>query len=84
MMVRRLKPSSSLAKACEAVSFASHGKPLGRPIFTGKAALFYQELLGLLAAAIENPESADTRESQRIAMMLGLYQVRQLPISDYS
>ncbi|KAK6071302.1 hypothetical protein SCUP515_07913 [Seiridium cupressi] len=75
VMARRLGPSSDLVKACQAVSFASHGKPLNRPAFVRKAERFYHELLGALAKAIENPTPANTDEARLIAMLLGLFQV---------
>lgn len=74
-MALRLGPKSDLVKACLAVSFASHAKPLNRPKLRDKAEMFYQELLGSLARAIENPASANTAESKLVAMLLGLYQV---------
>jgi hypothetical protein len=62
-------------KACQAVAFASHGKPLHRPQLVHKADMFYQELLGSLAKAIESPASADVTEIKLVAMLLGFYQV---------
>jgi hypothetical protein len=75
MMAYRLGPKSNLVKACQAVAFASHGKPLHRPQLVHKAEMFYQELLGSLARAIESPASADATEIKLVAMLLGLYQV---------
>jgi len=74
-MSYRLGPKSNLVKAYQAVAFASHGKPLRRPQLVHKAEMFYQELLGSLARAIESPASADATEIKLVAMLLGLYQV---------
>jgi hypothetical protein len=74
-MAHHLGPKSYLVQACQAVSFASHGKPLHRPQFVKKAEMFYQNLLGSLARAIENPASANTGEIKLVAMLLGIYQV---------
>jgi hypothetical protein len=67
--------NSDLVKACQAVSFATPGKPLNRPQLVYKAAMFNQELLGSLARAIQDPIVANSIESRLIAMLLGLYQV---------
>ncbi|RDW57449.1 hypothetical protein BP6252_13787 [Coleophoma cylindrospora] len=75
MMAHRLGPQSDLAKACQAVAFGSHGKPLNRPQLVAKAEMFHQELLGSLAEAIENPASANATEAKLVAMLLGLYQI---------
>lgn len=75
LMVRRSGPDSDLVKACQAVSFALHGKPLNRPKMVHKAATFYQHLLGSLVRAIQSPEVANTAESRIVVMLLGLYQV---------
>jgi hypothetical protein len=82
MMAYRLGPKSDLVKACQAVAFASHGKPLHRPQLVHKAEMFYQELLGSLAMAIESPASADATETKLVAMLLGLYQV-SYPLSEF-
>jgi hypothetical protein len=71
----RLGQKSDLVKACQAVAFASHGKPLNRPQLVYKAEKFYQELLGSLARAVEDPNLANAVESRLVAMLLGLYQV---------
>ena len=78
MIAYRLGPKSDLAKACQAVSFASHGKPLCRPNLVHKAEIFYQELLGSLVRSIESPASTNATESKLVAMLLGLYQVPPL------
>ncbi|KAM0813188.1 putative Transcription factor domain-containing protein [Seiridium cardinale] len=83
VMARRLGPTSDLVKACQAVSFASHGKPLNRPVFVRKAERFYHELLGALAKAIENPTPANTDEARLIAMLLGLFQMTVASHKDY-
>jgi hypothetical protein len=75
MMTFRLGFGSNLVKACEALSFASHGKTLQRPSLVHKAELFNQELLGSFARDIENPSTAVATWSRLVAMLLGLYQV---------
>jgi hypothetical protein len=82
MMACRLGPKSDLAKACQAVAFASHGKPLRRPRLLNLAERYYQELLASLARVIENPLSANALKSKLIAMLLGLYQVPILAVPD--
>jgi hypothetical protein len=74
-MVRCLGLKSDLAKACMAISCASHGKTKFRPQFVDRAEGFYQELLGSMAKAIQNPMTVDAKESRCIAMLLGVYQV---------
>ncbi|ETS79059.1 hypothetical protein PFICI_08912 [Pestalotiopsis fici W106-1] len=73
--VRRLGPKSDLARACQAVGFVSHAKPLNRPAIMRKSEAFYQELLGSLARAIDDPVTEPTKEAKSIAMLLGLYQM---------
>lgn len=80
----RLGPKSDLARACQAVSFGTHGKPMCRPYIEQRAEGFYQQLLGSLARAIEYPVAAHPTESKLIAMLLGLYQVCQSPLEDQS
>jgi hypothetical protein len=77
-MAHRLGPTSDLAKACQAVGFGSHGKPLHRPTLVDKAERIYQELLGSLAKAIDSPILADVTEARLVAQLLGLYQVLTL------
>jgi hypothetical protein len=84
MMAHRLGPKSDLAKACQAVAFASHGKPLHRPKLIHQAEMIYQELLGSLAKTIESPALANTTESKVVAMLLGLYQVPSLTFTPYT
>jgi hypothetical protein len=74
-MVQRRGLVSNLAKACYAVCTASHGKPLQRPNLTYMSKAMYQDLLGCLAKAIDNPDSASAAESKVVAMLLGTYQV---------
>lgn len=75
MLPYRQGPKSDLVKACQRVSFASHGKPLNRPKLVQKACMFYQEVPGSSAKAIQSPVSANAVETKFIAMLLGLYQV---------
>lgn len=75
MIACRLGPKSDLAKACQAVSLAGHGKPLNRPKHAHKAGILYQELLGSMARAMESPALANATESRLVAMLLGLYEV---------
>lgn len=74
-MARRAGLDSDLVKACQAVSFALHSKPLNRPTIVDKAAVFYHELLGSLAKTIQEPTVAGAAESKYVVMLLGLYQV---------
>jgi len=74
-MVYRLGPTSDLARACQAIGFGSHGKPLNRPRLVDKADRIYQELLGSLAKAIDSPNLSDTTEARLVAQLLGIYQV---------
>jgi hypothetical protein len=74
-MILRLGPRSDLAKACQAVAFAGHGKPLNRPQLIRKGELLYHELLGSLARAIEFPYQVNFAEAKLVALLLGLYQV---------
>ena len=76
MMLQRLGPTSDLAKACQAVMLATHGKPLQRPQLVNKAELYYQELLGSLAKSIDSPPFGNAVEEKLVAMLLGLYQAR--------
>lgn len=75
MMAYRRGPKSELVKACQAVSFTAHGKPLNRPQLMHKASMFYQELLGFMAKTVQSPASAEAVETKCIAMLLGLYEV---------
>ncbi|KAH8676436.1 hypothetical protein BGZ60DRAFT_372142 [Tricladium varicosporioides] len=71
----QLCQKSDLIKVCQAVSFATHGKPLNRPMLVHRASIFNQELLGSLARALEDPTRASAVETKCIAMLLGLYQM---------
>lgn len=81
MMTRHQEPDSNLVRACQAVSFATHGKPLNRPKLLEKAGFFYQDLLGSVAKAFENPTCVDAIETRYIVMLLGVYQVLSLTMS---
>jgi hypothetical protein len=74
-MAYRLGPESNLVKACQAVSFFSHAKPLNRPHMHERAERLHQELLGSLARAIEVPTLVASLETRYIALLLGLYEV---------
>jgi hypothetical protein len=74
-MLHNLGLQSDLAKACKVVGFANHGIKLRRPRLVNKAEVMYQDLLGSLARAIEDPRFANGSESLMIAMLLGLYEV---------
>ena len=75
-MLNRLGWQSDLAKACRVVAFATHGIKLARPRLARKAEMFYDDLLGSLVKAIQDPAFVNTSESLTIAMLLGLYEVR--------
>ncbi|UPL00156.1 hypothetical protein LCI18_011090 [Fusarium solani-melongenae] len=74
-MAYRLGPESNLVKACQAVSFFSHAKPLNRPHMHERAERLHQELLGSLARAIEVPTLVESLETRYIALLLGLYEI---------
>ncbi|KFY44171.1 hypothetical protein V495_03599 [Pseudogymnoascus sp. VKM F-4514 (FW-929)] len=74
-MLSQAGHDSTLAMACRAVANANHGRKLDRPRLTAKAAVAYQDLLGSLAIAMQNPEFAETPEALMIAMLLGLYEM---------
>jgi hypothetical protein len=74
-MAYQLGPDSDVVRACQAVSFGSHGKPLNRPQLVRKSELFYQGLLGSFARTIERTSSSDTAHAIRVSTLLGLYQV---------
>jgi hypothetical protein len=78
-MLLQLGLDSDVANACRAVSFASGGITLRRPILTRKAELLYDGLLGSLARAVVDPVLANTPESLVVAMLLGLYEVLTTP-----
>lgn len=78
MLAYRRGPKSDLVKACQAVAFATHGKPLNSPMLVHKASIFYQELIGSLAKALQNPILANDAETRFIAMLLGIYLVQHL------
>lgn len=67
---------SNIAKACQAVAFASGGICLGRPVLTKKAETLYNDLLGELANAVAGVAIPAEAELLAIAMLLGLYEVR--------
>ena len=77
LMVNRLGWQSDVAKACKVVAFASHGIKLCRPGLTRTAETFYDDLLGSLAKAIQDPAFVNIAESLTIAMLLGLYEACQ-------
>ncbi|KAH7311921.1 hypothetical protein BKA65DRAFT_157572 [Rhexocercosporidium sp. MPI-PUGE-AT-0058] len=74
-MVNRLGPKSDLAKVCQAIACASHGKPEQRPQFIQRAETSYHQLLGSLARTIEGSDSFNDAEPRLVAMLLGLYQI---------
>jgi hypothetical protein len=80
MMAYRLGVESDLVKACLAVSFGAHSKPLNRPQLLRKADLLYQDLLRTFARAIESRSPSDEPLLGHIATLLGLYQVLILTI----
>ncbi|KAE9380961.1 hypothetical protein N431DRAFT_323148 [Stipitochalara longipes BDJ] len=83
MMTYQQGPTSSLVRACQAVSFATHGKPLNRTKLVEKAGLFYQDLLGSLARAFESPNCVNAMETRYIVMLLGVYQMATDMETDY-
>jgi hypothetical protein len=77
--VNDLGPTSILSKACQAVSYITHGQALQWPHLVDRAEVLYHEILGSLASAIEQPAAKITRESKLVAMILGIYEVSTLP-----
>lgn len=75
MLTQRLGPQSNLVKACQAVSLASHGKPLKRPRIVQLSEAMYHELLSSFAGAIQDPEVAKAVDTRLVVMLLGLYEV---------
>lgn len=71
---------SDLVRACQAVSFGTHGKPLNRPKLVEKASIFYQELLGSLAKALDSSAPVTAGETKFIIALLGIHQVLVLII----
>ncbi|KAH8801802.1 putative C6 transcription factor [Xylogone sp. PMI_703] len=66
---------SDLAKACTAVSMASHGLKLKRPYLLQKAENLYNNLLTSLARIIETSAYINNGEALLIATLLGLYEM---------
>ncbi|KAH8674132.1 hypothetical protein BX600DRAFT_457059 [Xylariales sp. PMI_506] len=83
MMAQRLGPNSNLVRACQAVSYVGHGKPLNRPYLVNKAKTMYQRLLRSFARAIENLDSANPRELKLVAMLLGIYELQMAGETDH-
>lgn len=73
--VTRLGPKSDLAKVCQAIACASHGKPERRPQFINRAETSYHHLLGSLAKKLESSSTENTAETRLLAMLLGFYQM---------
>ncbi|KAF5006472.1 hypothetical protein FDECE_7159 [Fusarium decemcellulare] len=82
-MAYRLGPRSDLVKACQALSYFGHGRPLNRPHMVERAEKLHQELLGSLATAIEDSTSAASLEARYVAMILGLYEIAAASPSDF-
>jgi hypothetical protein len=73
--INRLGPYSILGKACQAVTYITHGQVLQRPRLIQNAEKAYNEVVGRLAERIDSKGSAATKEIQWAAMLLGLYEV---------
>ncbi|KAG4441872.1 hypothetical protein IFR05_002673 [Cadophora sp. M221] len=82
-MIGRLGPKSDLAKVCQAIACASHGKPGQRPQFVQRAETSYHQLLGSLARTIEESNSVNNAEPRLVAMLLGLYQMVMTNLHDH-
>ena len=74
-MLHALGWQSHLAKACKVVAFANHGIMKSRPVLSRKAGVWYHDLLGTLAKAIQDSANGNSIEWLTIAMLLGLYEV---------
>ncbi|KAH8883180.1 hypothetical protein GQ53DRAFT_787037 [Thozetella sp. PMI_491] len=75
MAIYRLGPGSDLAKACQAVEFASGGRYLHRPQLILKAESFHQELVGSLGRLLGRNDVKRGPESTLVSMLLGLGQM---------
>ena len=73
-MLHRQGWQSDLAKACKAVEYATQSTLLRTPVLMRKAELMYVDLLGSLAK-MDSATFANSPESLKIAMLLGLYEV---------
>ncbi|KAI1868505.1 uncharacterized protein JN550_006421 [Neoarthrinium moseri] len=82
-LAHRLGPGSDLVKACQIISFASHGKPLNRPSFVTKGEFLYQDLLGSLARTMNQHSPGNFVEARLKSMLLGLYQITMATETDY-
>ena len=65
---------SDLAKACKVVEYATQSTLLRKPVLLRKAELMYVDLLGSLYK-MDSATFANSPESLKIAMLLGLYEV---------
>ena len=75
---RRLNDESVypwISKACQAISYITHGQYLQRPQLIHKSQLLYQEVLVLYAKAMERPSFAATTDSKTLALIMGIYEV---------
>ncbi|KAL3459651.1 hypothetical protein BJX64DRAFT_264482 [Aspergillus heterothallicus] len=74
-LVRRVGMHSQVARACQAVGYASHGIKLSRPFLSRKGEEAYHVLLRALAGAIRDPKAVDRRQTAVMAILLGLYEM---------
>jgi hypothetical protein len=81
--VNDLGPVSILAKACQAVSYITHGQALQRPRLVHNAEAIYHDALGSLAGAIEHSTLGVATESKLVAILLGIYEVAAIALNAY-
>ncbi|KAH6867733.1 hypothetical protein B0T10DRAFT_419423 [Thelonectria olida] len=66
---------SMLSKACQAVSWMTHGQALHRPHLVHEAETVYCEVVGTLARAIVHPTQRSKLELRLTSKVLGIYEV---------
>jgi hypothetical protein len=73
--INRLGSHSILGKACQAVTYITHGQVLQRPQLIQNAEHAYNEVVGRLSECIDGKFPAASKEIKWAAMLLGLYEV---------
>lgn len=74
---RTFSPTSDLVKACAAVGFAVHSRPLRRPSLGHRADVLYQEVVTVAVRSIANGADANDPELRCLVLLLGLHEVSQ-------
>ncbi|KAI9148838.1 Transcription factor dbaG [Paramyrothecium foliicola] len=73
--IHRLGTESMLSKACQAVSYVTHGQSLKRQQLLNEAEDMYRQAVGSLARALESPKTSNTVEEKLTSVVLGLYEM---------